>query len=116
MSSRIEVQAGEIRARGLGRMFKIRLSQSRSLKETILRRELPQTRELWALKDVDFDIARGQTFGIVGRNGSGKSTLLKLIAGIFSPSTGQLRVAGQIQRCDRLHIDAAVADNLRFDL
>ena len=96
MSSQIEVQAGEIRARGLGRMFKIRLSQSRSLKETILRRELPRTRELWALKDVDFDIARGQTFGIVGRNGSGKSTLLKLIAGIFSPSTGQLRVAGRV--------------------
>ena len=96
MSSQVEVQAGEIRARGLGRMFKIRLSQSRSLKETILRRELPRTRELWALKDVDFDIARGQTFGIVGRNGSGKSTLLKLIAGIFSPSTGQLRVAGRV--------------------
>jgi ABC-type polysaccharide/polyol phosphate transport system ATPase subunit len=96
MSCQIEVQAGEIRARGLGRVFKIRLSQSRSLKETILRRELPRTRELWALKDVDFDIARGQTFGIVGRNGSGKSTLLKLIAGIFSPSTGQLRVAGRV--------------------
>src|SRR3954463_3203687 len=96
MSSQIEVQAGEIRARGLGRMFKIRLSESRSLKETILRRELPRTRELWALRDVDFDIARGQTFGIVGRNGSGKSTLLKLIAGIFSPSTGQLRVTGRV--------------------
>jgi ABC-2 type transport system ATP-binding protein len=96
MSSQIEVQAGEIRARGLGRMFKIRLSQSRSLKETILRRELPRTRELWALKDVDFDIAPGQTFGIVGRNGSGKSTLLKLIAGIFSPSTGRLQVTGRV--------------------
>jgi ABC-type polysaccharide/polyol phosphate transport system ATPase subunit len=96
MSSQIEVQAGEIRARGLGRMFKIRLSQSRSLKETILRRELPRTRELWALRDVDFDITPGQTFGIVGRNGSGKSTLLKLIAGIFSPSTGQLRVTGRV--------------------
>src|SRR3954463_10971173 len=96
MSSQIEVQAGEIRARGLGRMFKIRLSESRSLKETILRRELPRTRELWALRDGDFDIARGHTFGIVGRNGSGKSTLLKLIAGIFSPSTGQLRVTGRV--------------------
>jgi ABC-type polysaccharide/polyol phosphate transport system ATPase subunit len=96
MSSQIEVEAGEIRARGLGRMFKIRLSESRSLKETILRRELPRTRELWALRDVDFDIARGQTFGIVGRNGSGKSTLLKLIAGIFAPSTGELRVTGRV--------------------
>ncbi len=72
-------------------MFKIRLSQSRSLKEAILRRELPRTRELWALQDVDFDVARGQAFGIVGRNGSGKSTLLKLIAGIFAPERGTAR-------------------------
>jgi ABC-type polysaccharide/polyol phosphate transport system ATPase subunit len=96
VSTNTAVGAGEIRARGLGRVFKIRLSQSRSLKEMILRRELPQTRELWALRDVDLDIRRGETVGIVGRNGSGKSTLLKLIAGIFSPSTGQLEVAGRV--------------------
>ena len=96
MRADASVQAGEIRARGLGRVFKIRLSQSRSLKEVILHRELPRTRELWALRDVDLDIARGETFGIVGHNGSGKSTLLKLIAGIFAPSTGELEVAGRV--------------------
>jgi ABC-2 type transport system ATP-binding protein len=90
------VDAGEIRGRGLGRVFKIRLSQTRSLKETILRRELPRTRELWALRDVDLDVHPGEAFGIVGQNGSGKSTLLKLIAGIFAPSTGRLDVGGRV--------------------
>jgi ABC-type polysaccharide/polyol phosphate transport system ATPase subunit len=90
------VRAGEVRGRGVGRVFKIRLTQSRSLKETILRRELPRTRELWALRDVDVDVEPGEAFGIVGPNGSGKSTLLKLIAGIFSPSTGRLEVGGRV--------------------
>jgi ABC-2 type transport system ATP-binding protein len=90
------VRAGEIRARGVGRLFRIRLSQSRSLKETILRRELSRTRDLWALKDVDLNVEPGQTFGVVGPNGSGKSTLLKLIAGIFAPSTGRLELEGRV--------------------
>src|SRR5204862_4727631 len=90
------VADGEIRGRGIGRLFKIRLSQSRSLKETILRRDLPQTRELWALRDVDLDVHPGEALGIVGQNGSGKSTLLKLIAGIFAPSLGELEVGGRV--------------------
>ena len=96
MSSGVVVAAGEIRGRGIGRVFKIRLTQSRSLKESIIRRELPQTRELWALRDVGFHVRPGEAFGIVGPNGSGKSTLLKLIAGIFAPSTGELHVGGRV--------------------
>jgi ABC-type polysaccharide/polyol phosphate transport system ATPase subunit len=92
----ISVRPGEIRGRGIGRLFKIRLSQSRSLKETIIRREVPRVRELWAVRDVDLDVGRGEAFGIVGPNGSGKSTLLKLIAGIFAPSTGRLEVGGRV--------------------
>jgi ABC-type polysaccharide/polyol phosphate transport system ATPase subunit len=90
------VAPGEIHARGLGRVFTIRLSSNRSLKAALLRRELPRTRELWALRDVDVDVAPGQAFGIVGPNGSGKSTLLKLLAGIFAPSTGTLSVGGRV--------------------
>jgi ABC-type polysaccharide/polyol phosphate transport system ATPase subunit len=96
VSTGTAVAAGEIVGEGVGRLFKIRLSQSRSLKETILRRQLPQTRELWALRDVDFHVHSGEAFGIVGRNGSGKSTLLKLIARIFAPSAGALEVGGRV--------------------
>ena len=49
-----------------------------------------------ALKGVSFDVAKGRTFGIVGRNGSGKSTMLKLIAGIGKPTTGTVRVQGRV--------------------
>ena len=91
-----QVAPGQIRGRGLGRRFLIRLSHSRSLKEAILRRELPKTREIWALRDVDLDVEPGEAFGIVGRNGSGKSTLLKLLAHIYAPSTGMLAVGGRV--------------------
>ena len=49
-----------------------------------------------ALKGVTFDVAKGKTFGVVGRNGSGKSTMLKLIAGIGKPTAGTVRVDGRV--------------------
>lgn len=48
----------------------------------------------WALKDASFEVKKGEFFGIVGRNGSGKSTLLKMIAGIYSPTKGNISVKG----------------------
>ena len=52
--------------------------------------------ELWALRDISFDVMPGDSVGLIGRNGSGKSTLLKLATRILRPTTGQVKVKGRI--------------------
>lgn len=53
-------------------------------------------KRLWALKDVSFEVRRGEALGVVGPNGSGKSTLIKLLARITSPDSGQIAVTGRL--------------------
>lgn len=52
--------------------------------------------EFWALKDINFNVLRGEAFGLVGVNGSGKSTLLKLIAKVMKPTRGSIGVTGSV--------------------
>src|SRR5262245_32017420 len=52
--------------------------------------------EFWALKDVDFQLRRGEIVGVIGHNGSGKSTLLKILSRILRPSAGFVRVNGRL--------------------
>lgn len=60
-------------------------------KQSLIGRE-----EFWALKEVSFDIPRGEVVGIVGRNGAGKSTLLKILTRITTPTEGYARIAGRV--------------------
>jgi ABC-type polysaccharide/polyol phosphate transport system ATPase subunit len=75
-----------------------RRSQFQTLKSALLRRELAPSPEssITALRGVTFDVARGESFGVVGRNGSGKSTLLKVISGILKPTNGLVSVHGRV--------------------
>ena len=65
------------------------------LKELILPRKT-RAKKFWALEDINLELPKGHTIGVVGRNGSGKSTLLQVIVGTLTPTTGEVTTNGRI--------------------
>jgi lipopolysaccharide transport system ATP-binding protein len=91
--------------RGLGKKYTIVHNSTRptSLKEAIVHRlrhpfgDGRQEKEtFWALRDVNFDVRKGEILGIIGRNGAGKSTLLKMLSRIAVPTTGSIDIHGRM--------------------
>lgn len=56
----------------------------------------PRAQDFWAVRDVSFEVERGQTLGIIGHNGAGKSTILKLLANITAPTNGEITINGRL--------------------
>ena len=81
----------------VGKIFKLPHEKTTSIKSLVLSFRKRRTYEKQqALKDITFEVRKGEFFGIVGRNGSGKSTLLKLLAGIYTPTKGAVSVNGTL--------------------
>lgn len=93
-----------VRVEGLGKRFQIYERPSDRLKSFFMPRLRAWTgrppraycRDFWALRDISFDVGKGETVGILGRNGAGKSTLLQLICGTLAPTRGQVVTHGRI--------------------
>ena len=85
-----------VRVDSLGKCYHIYEDPRKRLLQMLYRGRRRFYREFWALRDVSFEIRRGETVGIVGKNGSGKSTLLQMICGTLAPTEGTIQTRGRI--------------------
>jgi|GEM_PF-514218 len=85
-----------IEVRDATKLYKLYDKPVDRLKEALHPFKKKYHNEFYALRDISFDVAQGETLGVIGKNGSGKSTLLKLISGVLTPSSGHIGVNGRV--------------------
>ena len=87
-----------IEIKNLSKSFRLPTEQASGLKQAVVNRfkGIKGYKEQKVLRDISFNVEKGDFFGIVGRNGSGKSTLLKLISGIYEPGGGSIKINGSL--------------------
>src|SRR2546423_14752787 len=88
--------ATALRVENVSKQYRIYATPADRLKESLTRGRFKRHREFWALKDINFEIEKGTTTGIIGPNGSGKSTLLQIVSGTLDPTHGDVQVAGRV--------------------
>jgi lipopolysaccharide transport system ATP-binding protein len=93
--SQMSSKDAAISVRGLSKRFNMYEKAQDRLLQIFLPSKQPQ-KEFWALNDINFEVARGESVGIIGKNGSGKSTLLQIICGTLSPTSGSVNVNGRV--------------------
>ena len=82
--------------KGVSKNFRTFPNGRARLKEALSFGRKNYGRDFWALKDINLDVEKGTTLGIIGRNGAGKSTLLSVVAGILQPTEGTVEVDGRL--------------------
>src|SRR5512147_3089078 len=87
--------AAAMEVRDVSKRFRIYREKPSSLKQRLLSGRI-RAEDFWALRDVAFDVAEGESLALIGHNGSGKSTLLKVVAGILRPTQGLVRTRGRM--------------------
>ncbi len=87
---------GEISVEGVSRRFRVHAREAHTLKDLFVQRGRTEAVDVWALRDVSLQVARGEAVGLIGRNGSGKTTLLRVVAGIIKPTAGGVGAEGRI--------------------
>jgi ABC-type polysaccharide/polyol phosphate transport system ATPase subunit len=85
-----------IEVRGVSKRYQIYDRPHDRLKQALMRWKRTYYREFWAVKNVSFEVRRGEALGVLGRNGAGKSTLLQIIAGTMAPTSGEVTVRGRV--------------------
>ena len=85
-----------VKFRDVSKSYPIYPTPSARLKELACLNRVSFHRDFWAVRDISFEISRGEMFCIIGENGSGKSTILQMVAGILHPTSGEVSVRGRV--------------------
>lgn len=90
------MEKGSVEVNDLSKVYHLYNKSSDRLRETFSIKKKKYSKDHYALKNINLSIKHGESVGIVGTNGSGKSTLLKLITGVVTPTTGEIKTEGKI--------------------